>query len=62
MDVVLSPDPNVFKHTNALAGLKKGGNFIIQSDKQTPEEVWAEIPERYQKIIIDNDIKYIFKR
>ncbi len=49
VDVVLSPDPNVFKHTNALAGLKKGGNFIIQSDKQTPEEVWAEIPERYQK-------------
>jgi pyruvate-ferredoxin/flavodoxin oxidoreductase len=29
----LSPDPNVFKHTNALAGLKKGGVFIIQSEK-----------------------------
>ncbi|MCB0554565.1 MAG: 2-oxoacid:acceptor oxidoreductase family protein, partial [Phaeodactylibacter sp.] len=28
VDVVLSPDPNVFKHTNALAGLKKGGVFI----------------------------------
>ena len=34
VDVVLSPDPNVFKHTNALAGLKKGGCFIIQSDKE----------------------------
>ena len=60
VDVVLSPDPNVFKHTNALAGLKKGGNFIIQSDKNTPDEVWAEIPERYQKIIIDNDIHVFY--
>ncbi|MBT8219550.1 MAG: 2-oxoacid:acceptor oxidoreductase family protein, partial [Bacteroidia bacterium] len=56
VDVVLSPDPNVFKHTNALAGLKKGGHFIIQSDKDSPEEVWAAIPEPYQKVIIDNEI------
>ncbi|MDX1627912.1 MAG: 2-oxoacid:acceptor oxidoreductase family protein, partial [Fulvivirga sp.] len=56
VDVVLSPDPNVFKHTNALAGLKKGGCFIIQSEKQSPEEVWAAIPPQYQKIIIDKDI------
>ena len=40
VDVVLSPDPNVFKHTNALAGLKKDGCFIIQSDKATAQEVW----------------------
>lgn len=60
VDVVLSPDPNVFKHTNALAGLKKGGNFIIQSDKQTPDEVWADIPEHYQKMIINNDIHVFY--
>ena len=60
VDVVLSPDPNVFKHTNALAGLKKGGSFIIQSDKKTPDEVWAEIPGHYQKIIIDNDIHVFY--
>ncbi|MBT8191197.1 MAG: 2-oxoacid:acceptor oxidoreductase family protein [Bacteroidia bacterium] len=56
VDVVLSPDPNVFKHTNALAGLKEGGSFIIQSEKKTPEAVWADIPEAYQKIIINNNI------
>ncbi|MFL1013101.1 2-oxoacid:acceptor oxidoreductase family protein [Flavisericum labens] len=60
VDVVLSPDPNVFKHTNALAGLKKGGSFIIQSDKKTPDEVWGEIPEHYQKVIIDNDIHVFY--
>lgn len=60
VDVVLSPDPNVFKHTNALAGLKKGGCFIIQSDKQSPDEVWADIPKRYQQLIIDNDIRIYY--
>jgi len=60
VDVVLSPDPNVFKHTNALAGLKKGGTFIIQSEKKKSEEVWADIPIPYQKVIIDNDIRVFF--
>ncbi len=31
VDVVLSPDPNVFGHSNPLAGLKKGGVFVLQS-------------------------------
>ena len=60
VDVVLSPDPNVFKHTNALAGLKKGGVFIIQSDKEKPQDVWADIPKPYQKIIIDNEIRIFY--
>ncbi|MFT5165305.1 MAG: pyruvate-ferredoxin/flavodoxin oxidoreductase [Saprospiraceae bacterium] len=60
VDVVLSPDPNVFKHTNALAGLKKEGCFIIQSDKNSPDEVWADIPEPYQKVIINNDIHVFY--
>jgi hypothetical protein len=56
VDVVLSPDPNVFHHTNALAGLKEGGVFILQSDAATPEKVWASIPEQYQRTIIDKKI------
>ena len=32
VDVVLSPDPAVFGHSNPLTGLKKGGVFIIQSN------------------------------
>lgn len=60
VDVVLSPDPNVFKHTNALAGLKNGGCFIIQSERKTAEEVWMDIPAHYQKLIVDNDIHIFY--
>ncbi len=56
VDVVLSPDPNVFKHTNALAGLKDGGVFIIQSDLTTDAEVWASIPAHLRQLIIDRNI------
>ncbi len=57
VDVVLSPDPNVFGHTNALAGLKDGGVFIVQSDRQTPEQVWLSIPPPFRKILVDRKIK-----
>lgn len=60
VDVVLSPDPNVFKHTNALAGLINGGTFIIQSERKTADEVWADIPKHYQKLIIDNNIRIFY--
>ena len=60
VDVVLSPDPNVFGHTNALAGLKEGGVFIIQSDKESPEAMWDSIPPTYQKVIIDQKIKVYY--
>ena len=60
VDVVLSPDPNVFQHSNPLAGLKKGGVFIVQSAFETQDEVWRQIPERFQQIIIDNQIKVFF--
>ncbi|HOS02097.1 MAG TPA: 2-oxoacid:acceptor oxidoreductase family protein, partial [Candidatus Hydrogenedentes bacterium] len=60
VDVVLSPDPNVFGHSNPLAGLKKGGVFVIQSDLETPEAVWNSIPRAFQQIIIDNQIKVFY--
>ena len=60
VDVVLSPDPNVFGHSNPLYGLKQGGTFIIQSHLETPEEVWAEIPVQGQRFIIENDIHVFF--
>jgi pyruvate-ferredoxin/flavodoxin oxidoreductase len=60
VDVVLSPDPNVFHHTNALGGLKDGGVFIIQSDRSSPEEVWEDIPALFQKTIIEKKIRFFY--
>ncbi len=58
VDVVLSPDPNVFGHSNPLSGLKQGGTFIIQSNLGT--ETWANFPVWAQKFIVDNDIRVFY--
>jgi pyruvate-ferredoxin/flavodoxin oxidoreductase len=55
VDVVLSPDPNVFGHSNPLSGLKKGGTFIIQSN--LGEDTWASFPRWAQKQIVDDGIR-----
>lgn len=60
VDVVLSPDPNVFGHSNPLYGLKENGIFIIQSSLETQEEVWAEIPVPHQKYINDHGIRVFY--
>ena len=57
VDVVLSPDPNVFGHSNPLYGLKKGGTFIIQTDLDSPEALWERFPIQAQRFVIDNDIR-----
>ncbi|MFA5082925.1 MAG: 2-oxoacid:acceptor oxidoreductase family protein, partial [Hydrogenophilaceae bacterium] len=60
VDVVLSPDPQVFLHTNAVGGLTKGGVFIIQSNLATPEAVWASFPVHVQKAIVDQGIQVYY--
>jgi len=60
VDVVLSPDPNVFGHSNPLSGLKEGGFFIIQSNLSDQKEVWAQIPYTYQRYINDHNIRVFF--
>jgi pyruvate-ferredoxin/flavodoxin oxidoreductase len=44
--------PERVRHSNALAGLRDGGVFIIQSDAATPEQAWERIPERYRRQIV----------
>ena len=58
VDVVLSPDPAVFGHSNPLSGLKKGGFFIIQSN--LGKETWANFPLWAQKFIVDNEIRVFY--
>ena len=60
VDVVMSPDANVFGHSNPLFGLKPGGVFIIQSSLESAEEVWATIPRKHQQYIVDNDINIYY--
>jgi pyruvate-ferredoxin/flavodoxin oxidoreductase len=56
VNVVLSPDGNVFKHSNPLAGLSTGGVFVIQSDRSA-EETWNSFPEYIQRDIKERSIK-----
>ncbi len=60
VDVVLSPDPNVFHHSNPLSGLKQGGTLIIQSNLGSADEVWQSFPRWMQQQIIDNDIQVYY--
>jgi pyruvate-ferredoxin/flavodoxin oxidoreductase len=60
IDVVVAPDPNVFTHSNPLAGLNKEGVFIIQSDATTEEEVWRSFPKASQQYIVDKNIKVTY--
>jgi pyruvate-ferredoxin/flavodoxin oxidoreductase len=60
VDVVLSPDPQVFLHTNAIAGLVKGGVFIIQSNLPDAAALWATFPMATQKAIVEKEIRVFF--
>jgi pyruvate-ferredoxin/flavodoxin oxidoreductase len=56
VSVVLSPDPNVFRNSDPLAGLEQDGVFILQSDK-SPAELWASLPADAQRAIKDRGIR-----
>jgi len=60
VDVVLSPDPQVFLHTHAVTGLKKAGVFIIQSNLPDAAALWATFPPHVQKTIVENDIQVFY--
>ncbi|MBT5876367.1 MAG: 4Fe-4S binding protein [Candidatus Latescibacteria bacterium] len=60
VDAVLSPDPNVFSHSNPLSGLQDGGSFVIQSDLETADEVWRSFPMVAQKYILSKGIRVFF--
>jgi pyruvate-ferredoxin/flavodoxin oxidoreductase len=59
VNVVLSPDPNVFRHSDPLAGLSEGGVFIIQHDG-TAEELWNQLPATAQKTIKEKQLHVHF--
>ncbi len=56
VDVVLSPDPNVFRHSDPLAGLAEGGTFVIQTDL-APEAFWLTLPAQARNTIRERKIQ-----
>ncbi|MFL5386445.1 MAG: 2-oxoacid:acceptor oxidoreductase family protein [Longimicrobiaceae bacterium] len=54
--VVLSPDPNVFRHSDPLAGLAEGGVFVIQTD-QSPEALWTSLPATARRTIVERKVR-----
>lgn len=60
VDVVLSPDPNVFEHSNPLNGLRAGGVFIIQSSLDSPAAVWKQFPMSAQRQIVEQGIRVFY--
>jgi pyruvate-ferredoxin/flavodoxin oxidoreductase len=56
VDVVLSPDPNVFGHSDPLGGLSEGGAFVIQSD-QEPAELLKSLPPAARSAIRERKLR-----
>ena len=56
VNVVLSPDGNVFGHSDPLAGMEEGGVFVLQSH-ETPEAVWTSIPALARRTIREKKIR-----
>ncbi len=54
--VVLSPDPNVFRHSDPLDGLAEGGVFVHQSEL-SPEAYWQTLPAAARAKIREKHIK-----
>ena len=56
VNVVLSPDPNVFRHSDPLDGLAADGVFVIQSDL-SPDAFWQTLPAKARHTIVERRIK-----
>jgi pyruvate-ferredoxin/flavodoxin oxidoreductase len=56
VDVVLSPDPNVFRNSDPFEGLAEDGVFVIQSDLE-PDELWESFPADARATIRERRIR-----
>ncbi|MBW2696663.1 MAG: 2-oxoacid:acceptor oxidoreductase family protein [Deltaproteobacteria bacterium] len=59
VNTVMAPDGNVFHHSDPLAGMDRGGIFIIQSDRDS-EQVWNDLPERARRTIREQGIEVYY--
>ncbi|SVE41045.1 uncharacterized protein METZ01_LOCUS493899, partial [marine metagenome] len=59
VDFVPLNDISAFLHSHPLVGLQPGGSIFIQTPKESPEDVWADIPPSAKQFIRDNDIRVL---
>lgn len=58
VEIVISPDHQVFGHTDPLRGLAEHGTFILQST-HTPDEVWRSLPKKARRTIRERHIRLL---
>jgi pyruvate-ferredoxin/flavodoxin oxidoreductase len=56
VNVVLSPDGNVFGHSDPLVGMAEGGVFVIQSH-ESADDVWRSLPADARRTIREKKIR-----
>jgi len=56
IDIAVSPDPSVFRHSDPLRGMRDGGTLILQG-AGSDEAVWKEFPETVQWAIRERKIR-----
>ncbi len=60
VNTVIATDPNIFRHSNPLAGITETGTLIIQTQLSDAKEVWRNFPKSAQEIITKKHIKVFF--
>jgi pyruvate-ferredoxin/flavodoxin oxidoreductase len=56
VDLVMAHDPNVFQHSDPLAGMRECGVLILQSDR-SGADLWNSLPQTAQWTIRERKIK-----
>ncbi len=52
-------DINAFFTSNPLAGLQTGGTLFVQTNKSTPEQVWANVPPKAKDLIREKKLRVV---
>ena len=50
-------DINAFFTSNPLAGIQPGGTLFVQTNKSTPENVWANVPPKAKDLIREKNLR-----
>jgi pyruvate-ferredoxin/flavodoxin oxidoreductase len=56
VDIAIAHDPNVFRHSNPLAGMRDKGILVLQSDSPS-EDLWNGLPQTAQWAIRERGIR-----